>query len=99
MKRGGNLLNYILDQISDLEGVTFRKSYKGIHFNMDDVTFGRIQGGKFKLQASSSCGSNPDVEVEIQKNGQPLYLCEVPEPVLEDKNRLKEWIQRIISKK
>ena len=97
MKKGGNLLNFILDQISDLEGITFRKSFDGIQFISDEVTFGRIQGGKFKLQASNTCGSNPNIEVEIQKNGQPVYLCEVPEPVLEDKSLLQEWITKILS--
>ncbi len=99
MKRGGNLLNFILDQLSDIEGVTFRKSFGGIQFLRNDVIFGRIQGGKFKLQAESTCGSstNPDVEVEIQQNGQPIYLCEVPEPILEDKSQLQQWIMKILS--
>lgn len=99
MKRGGNLLNFILDQISELEGITFQKTIEGIRFKRDEVTFGRIQGGQFKLQASKSCGSNPAVEVEIQKNGQPVYLCTVPEPVLEDKTRLQAWIKKILNLK
>lgn len=97
MKKGGNLLNFILDQISEIEGITFKKTFQGIHFIRDDVTFGRIQGGKFKLQADSSCGSNPDIEVEIQKNGKPVYLCVVPEKVLEDKTQLQNWINKVLN--
>ncbi len=96
MKKGGNLLNFILNQMSELEGITFQKTIEGIRFKRDDITFGRIQGGQFKLQTDKACASNPDIEVEIQKNGQPLYLFSVPDPVLEDKNRLHNWIKKIL---
>lgn len=99
MKKGGNLLNFILDQISELEGITFQKTMEGIRFKREDVTFGRIQGGQFKLQAGKTCGSNPEVEVEIQKNGRPVYLCTVPEAVLEDKTQLQAWIKKILYRK
>jgi hypothetical protein len=96
MRKGGNLLNFILNQISDLEGVTFQKTIEVIRFKKEEVTFARIQGGQFKLQATQSCGSNPEVEVDIQKNGQPVYLCTVPEPVLEDKSQLHAWIKKVL---
>ncbi len=98
MKRRGNLLNFILDQLSDLEGITFRKTFKGIQFLREEIVFARIQGGKFKLQAQTACTSHPDLEVEIQENGQPVFLCEVPEPVLEDKQQLQKWIGKILKK-
>lgn len=98
MRSGGNLLNFILNQLSDLEGITFRKTFDGIQFLSGDVIFGRIRAGKFILQASSTCGANPNIEVEIQKNGREVYLCEVPEPVLEDKNKLQKVIKKILKK-
>lgn len=97
MKKGGNLLNFILNQISDLEGITFQKTMEGIRFKKEEVTFARIQEGRFKLQATQACDNKPEVEVEIQRNGQPVYLCTVPDPVLEDKSQLHAWIKKILS--
>ena len=91
-----NYLNYILDQLSELENFTFRKMIGGIGFFRDELMFGAIIGGKLRFRAPAACA---------EKHGAVSYLlnewakqsCEVPEGVIENKVVLKSWAERSIA--
>lgn len=91
-----NYLNYILDQLSELENFTFRKMVGGIGFFRDELMFGAIIGGKLRFRAPAACA---------EKNGAASYAfedwaresCEVPEAVVENKTMLKSWAERSIA--
>jgi len=90
-----NYLNYILDQFSDLENITFRKMIGGIGFFYEDLMFGAIIGGKLRFQAPASCAD---------KQGTASFILdewarqsrEVPESVIENKILLKGWAEKAI---
>lgn len=91
-----NYLNYILDQLSELEDFTFRKMIGGIGFYRDRLMFGAIIGGRLRFRAPAACA---------EKCGAASYLfdewakqsCEVPEGVVENKAVLKIWAERSIA--
>lgn len=96
--RGTNYLHFVLDQLADLENISFKKMYGGIAFFLDGLMFGAITGGKFRLKAASTCSGKPgmgelsvpniDTEEEVGK------YFEVPGEVLRDKGRLKKWVEK-----
>ncbi|MCO6479310.1 MAG: TfoX/Sxy family protein [Phaeodactylibacter sp.] len=91
-----NYLNYILDQLSELENFTFRKMIGGVGFFRDELMFGAIIGGKLRFWAPKACA---------EKHGATSYFltewakqsCEVPESVAGNKTVLKSWAERSIS--
>lgn len=98
MQKGGAYLNYILDQLSDLEGLTFQKTVNGIRFFAKETEFGAIQGGKFKLKSGQACPlrSAKEQQVIIQPNGVPIYTIEVPETTLADRSEMVNWVKKIV---
>ena len=94
---GGNFLNYILDQLSDLENFTFKKMIGGVGFYRDNLMFGAISGGKFRLKSAHKCDgesikaptSNPYSMYQLREE---LY-CIVPTNVLKDKILLLQWAE------
>ncbi|MCB9304672.1 MAG: TfoX/Sxy family protein [Lewinellaceae bacterium] len=90
MKHNRNYLNFILDQLSELDGFTIRKMMGGVGFFHDGIMFGSILGGKFRLR-SANCIVEDHCEGERGKYyfHEEMAFCEVPDEILNDKMKLK----------
>ena len=90
---GGNFLNYMLDQLSELENFTFKKIFGGIDFYRDGYQFGTIRRGKFLLQADPACSqmspSRPHFG-EDKDTFDDTQFFEVPEEIIANKSILKK---------
>ena len=90
-----NYLNYILDKLSWLETLRFRKLAGGVGFFADKHLFGAIVGGRFRLRSSDLCQ-------DTQKNATYLFAdwaqsyCEVPQDIIEEHDTLKAWVMDAI---
>lgn len=90
-----NYLNYILDRLSWLETLRFRKLAGGVGFFSDNRLFGAIVGGRFRLRS-------PDLCQDTQKNATYLFAnwaqsyCEVPQDIIEEHEALKAWVMDAI---
>lgn len=93
-----NYLNFILDQLSDLEDFTFKKMFGGVGFFKDGKMFGAIMGGTFRLKADET--SQADFEAYDMEpfyyKGKPTSMpyWEVPAEILEDRQLLKQWAEK-----
>lgn len=97
MRRGGTFLNYVLDQLADLEEVQFRKTFNGVKFFYKELEFAQIQGGEFKLQSDKACDSKEVDNLEVVvKNGKPTYLVTVPDEILSNKEQLNQWVRQLL---
>lgn len=97
MISGGTFLNFILDQLADLEDLSFRKTYGGVKFFYKDLEFGLIQEGKFKLQSEVACDGKDVEGLEVKvRDGKPLYTVTVPEEVLSNKNQFTSWVKKLL---
>ena len=90
-------LNYVNDQIEGIEGIYSKRMFGGIGFFKDDLMFGAIMGGIFRLKADETTISNFEkfdlgtpFGMEGKRGKMPYY--QVPESVLEDKKELKKWV-------
>ena len=93
-----NYLNFILDQLSELEDFTFKKMFGGVGFFKDGKMFAGIMGGKFCLKADET--TQADFEAYgmepygNKSKGKGMPYWEVPAEILEDKSKLKTWAER-----
>lgn len=93
-----NLLNYILNQLSDLEDFTFRKMFGGIGFYKEGLLFGAITGGKFRLKYAG-CSGEQSYEEDCKSSTNSTFIpdgetfCEVPDKVLANKPLLLKWVE------
>ncbi len=96
LPRRENYLNFILSQLSELEGFTFRKMFGGIGFySGEGLMFGAILGGKFRLRAPEACAGQHKGTSYVMEELARQY-CEVPEEVIDNKNILKDWAEKAI---
>ena len=95
MKHNRNYLNFILDQLSELDGITIRKMTGGVGFYKDSFLFGSILGGKFRLR-SANCMTNDRCEGERGKYyfHQEMAFCAVPDKALNDKIILQNLVEK-----
>lgn len=91
-------LNFILDQLSEFGEVEAKKMFGGIGLFHQGLMFGKIGGDTFRLKVDETNknkfeekGMKP-FHSEKKKKGMPYW--EVPQDVLEDKSKLKEWAQQ-----
>lgn len=88
-------LNYILDQLSELDGIDTKRMFGGVGFFKDGVMFGKIGSDVFRLKVDEtneqkfiSAGMKP-FEHPSKKKGMPYW--EVPVDVIESKSTLLVW--------
>jgi TfoX/Sxy family transcriptional regulator of competence genes len=83
-----NYLNYILDQMQDLDGITIQKQIGGVRFFRNGQVFGAIIGGRFRLRRASCEKAQPTgintTPVAETKGLAPSHWCAVPEAVISD---------------
>ena len=92
---GGNFLNYVLDQLSDMDNFTFKKMLGGIGFYRNDLLFGAISGGKFRLKTAHKCegeqAPSPAANRYSFNQLREELFCIVPTEVLRNKTILTQW--------
>jgi len=84
-----NYLNYILDQMQELEGITIQKQMGGVRFFRNGQVLGAISGGRFRLRRIP-CGVAESNGADIKKTSSvmdtkgldPSQWCAVPEAVI-----------------
>ncbi len=87
-----NYLNYILDQMQGVDGITIQKQMGGVRFFRNGQVFGAISGGRFRLRRSpcgemAATGSDtppPSKNLVAAKGLDPSRWCTVPEAVISD---------------
>ena len=96
VKIRGNYLHFVLDQLAEVENLSFKKRFGGVAFYLDGLMVGAITGGKFRLKAASTytgdCDSSKLSVPNIESKEDIGNYFEVPTDVLQDKNRLKRWV-------
>ena len=93
----GNFLNFILDQLSEVENFTFKKFFGGIDFYKEGYQFGTIRGGKFLLQIDPACNYVPPPRPhygEDMASFDGSQFFEVPNEILANKSVLSQWVER-----
>lgn len=91
----GNFLNFLLDQLAEIEQLTFRKMLGGIGFYRENLLFGILQGGKLRLRSPGNHDICLDAKPAslILHSEEPANYCEVPSEVLNDKPALLKWAE------
>ena len=100
--QGENYLNFILNQLSDLEHITFKKVLGGVGFYREGQLFANISGGRFRLVMPPDCKSAKCPEAEVSASPSPYsqldlqgaQFCAVPNEVLHNKPLLLEWVEK-----
>ncbi|MBD3638685.1 MAG: TfoX/Sxy family protein [Crocinitomicaceae bacterium] len=88
---------FINDQLDGIEGIYSKKMFGGVGYFKDDLMFGGIMEGVFRLKADSE--TIPNFEKydcsPWQIPGKPIKMpyYEVPQTILEDRSELKKWVQ------
>jgi len=96
-----NYLNYILDQLQDLDGITIQKQMGGVRFFRYGQVFGAISGGRFRLRKASCGEPGPESDSSafspqnlVEKKGlNPSNWCAVPEAVVADSKLFTQIIR------
>ena len=93
-------LQFIIEQLSDIQEVTHKKMFGGVGFFKEGKMFAGIMYGTFCLKVNDS--NRPDFEAagmkqfNPKKKGKGMPYFEVPPDVLEDKEELTKWAMRSI---
>lgn len=91
---------FILDQLSDLEGINCRAMFGGHGINCSGIFFGIIHKGRLYFKTTDN------TRAEFIKEGMKPFkpnakqtlknYYEVPVDVMEDPGRLVEWVRKAI---
>ena len=97
-KMGNNYFNFILDQLADLEGLTIKKMFGAISFYIDEIMIGAVIGGRLRLRmpecSERICGKIHSARYFMEITQNETLFCEVPDEIIESKEKLKEWVLR-----
>ncbi len=91
-------LNFVIDQLSEFGSFETKKMFGGVGFFKEQIMFALIGGGVFRLKADEH--TKQDFEKEGMsdfrpgnKPGRSMPYWQVPETILTDKTKLKQWAQ------
>lgn len=102
MPVSADYLNYVLEQLAGLAGVSSRRMFGGVGLYCDELFFGLIDNDVLYLRV------NDDNRPEYTARGMPQFrpyadrpqlsmsYYEVPADVLEDAPQLVEWARRSV---
>ncbi len=94
-------LDYLLEQLPEVEDFTYKKMFGGIGFFRNDAMWGAIMsdGDTFRLKvdeanqaAFEAVGSSP-FEMEMRGKPHTMPYWTVPEHIVADKSKLAEWVE------
>lgn len=93
-------LAYILEQLTEMEGIETKRMFGGVGFFKTGLMFGKIGNRTFRLKVGESnrkdyenYGMKPYYS-EKKKKGMPYW--EVPIEILENKTQLKIWAEKAL---
>lgn len=102
MSKSNSVLNYTIDQMSDFGIVTYKKMFGGIGLFCEGLMFALIADDVLYLKVDDSnradfeaIGSAPFKPYPHSKMIMQYY--NVPEDLLEDKERMTEWCKKAFS--
>ena len=90
-------LDYVNDQLSDLDNIVTKKMFGGVGFFREGIMFGMIGDGRFRLRVDDE--NRGDYEAYdmgpllSKAKGKSMPYYEVPMAVLEDRDVLKKWAE------
>lgn len=93
-------LDYVLEQLSEVEDFSYKKMFGGIGFFRGDAMWGAIMGEKDSLRlkvddanraAFEGVGSSP-FSMEMKGKTIVMPYWDVPEHVISDKSKLADWV-------
>ena len=89
---------FIDDQLSTFSEISSKRMFGGVGYFYQDRMFAMISDDVFRLKVDDSnrgafeeAGMGP---LEMKKKGRSMPYYEVPPDVLEDRDRLAEWVQQ-----
>lgn len=94
------LLEYSLEQLSDIKEMTHKKMFGGIGFFKEGKMFASIMNGKFCLKVNDEIKSEFEAYgmekpfAKDSKGGRGMPYYEVPPAILEDKEKMTSWAMR-----
>ncbi len=95
-------VNFVIDQLSGFGDVQTKKMFGGTNLFCDGLMFAKIKGSTLRLKVNES--NVKDYEAFGMEpyyygkdNKKKLNFYEVPVEVLEDRNRLNEWVGKAVS--
>jgi DNA transformation protein and related proteins len=97
-------LDYLLEQLSEVEDFNHKKMFGGIGFFRGDAMWGAVMGGtdtfrlkvdEANLAAFEAAGSTP-FEMEMRGKPHTMPYWNVPEHVVADKTKLAEWVEAAV---
>jgi DNA transformation protein len=105
MPKANEYLEYVLEQLSGLPGVTSRRMFSGAGFYQDEVFFGLLFSGTLYFKVGDS--NRADYESRGMQRFRPykdrpdkpqvsFTYYEVPAEVLENREELTEWARRSV---
>ena len=102
MAISSEFLNYVLEQLSTLQGVSSRRMFGGVGLYCDGVIFGLIAGDVLYFKANGA--NRADYESRGMGQFRPfkdkpklsMSYYEVPADVLEDRDECATWARRYI---
>lgn len=96
-----NLLSYVVDQLSDLDGITTRRMFGGWHIGRVGVFFGIVFKGRLYFKTSDKSRARYEAAGMGPFRPRPKVtlktLYEVPVDVMEDSEALTGWALEAIA--
>ncbi len=85
-------LDYSLDLLRDLDGITYKKMMGEYILYLDGVIFGGIYDNRFLIKKTKSLSSFGFQEEIPYENGKPMYLIDI-----EDSEKIKEIVILVVN--
>jgi DNA transformation protein len=99
-KKDDSFINFILDQLGEMNGVEARRMFGGFGLYQDETFFGIVHKGKlfFKIDESSVGEYRKRKMKPFRPNAKQTLKSyyQVPVDVIEDADKLREWAVKAI---
>ena len=92
MASSKDYLEYVLDLLTDVNDITFKKMMGEYLLYKDDILFGGVYDNRFLVKKTSSLSSYDLLEEIPYKGAKPMYLIDS-----ENRELIKEIVERAVS--
>lgn len=91
MASSKDYLDYVLDLLTDVNDITFKKMMGEYLLYKDDILFGGVYDNRFLVKKTSSLSSYDLLEEIPYKGAKPMYLIDS-----ENRELIKEIVERVV---
>lgn len=91
MASSKDYLDYVLDLLTDVNDITFKKMMGEFLLYKDDILFGGVYDNRFLVKKTSSLSSYDLLEEIPYKGAKPMYLIDS-----ENRELIKEIVERVV---